>query len=77
VKNCCSRSKDEESYCAEGSAMLAEPEEKPLLGKMNVTFDEEQPDTPNYWVLATDYTNYAVVYYCKDLEDNMSSGECH
>ena len=27
----------------------------------------------NYWILSTDYDNYAIVYYCKNIDDKKSS----
>ncbi|KAF6733964.1 Apolipoprotein D [Oryzias melastigma] len=35
--------------------------------KLMVTFFENNPPSP-YWVLSTDYTNFALVYSCTDLE---------
>ncbi|XP_050088549.1 apolipoprotein D-like [Anopheles aquasalis] len=48
-----------------GRAVIAFPDESPLEAKLNVTFDATAVDvTANYWVLGTDYENYAVVWGC-------------
>ncbi|XP_049279472.1 apolipoprotein D-like [Anopheles funestus] len=48
-----------------GRAVIAFPDESPLEAKLNVTFDAAAVDvSANYWVLATDYDNYAVVWGC-------------
>ncbi|EFX87815.1 hypothetical protein DAPPUDRAFT_311900 [Daphnia pulex] len=48
---------------ANGKARLIEP------GKLSVSFTDRlsETDIPNYFVLATDYTTYAVVWNCFDL----------
>ncbi|XP_034233062.1 apolipoprotein D-like [Thrips palmi] len=53
----------------EGFAELADPSASPAVGKLTVTFkipvvgDQRAP----YWVLDTDYVNYAVVYSCNNI----------
>ncbi|ETN60996.1 apolipoprotein D [Anopheles darlingi] len=48
-----------------GRAVVAFPDESPLEAKLNVTFDATAVDvTANYWVLGTDYDNFAVVWGC-------------
>lgn len=27
----------------------------------------------NYWVLSTDYENYSIVFYCKNIDNNKSA----
>lgn len=48
-----------------GRAVVSFPDEDPTRGLLNVTFPETAP-TPvsNYWILRTDYTDYAVVVAC-------------
>ncbi|TMW49607.1 hypothetical protein DOY81_005311 [Sarcophaga bullata] len=36
-------------------------------GKLAVAFGRQNPDTPNYLVLGTDYDNWSVVYSCKNV----------
>ncbi|XP_054641357.1 apolipoprotein D-like [Dunckerocampus dactyliophorus] len=47
-----------------GSATAKDPSEP---AKLQVSFYEDSPPAP-YWVLASDYDNYALVYSCTDLE---------
>ncbi|XP_024659557.2 apolipoprotein D [Maylandia zebra] len=47
----------------EGTAKVIDPQEPAKLG---VNFLSFLPYTP-YWVLSTDYTNYSIVYSCKDV----------
>ncbi|KAK4029633.1 apolipoprotein D [Daphnia magna] len=44
-----------------GSATVIEP------GKLGVSFSDTPATTANYWVLGTDYDNYAVVWSCTGL----------
>lgn len=55
-----------------GRAEVAFPNQVPLPGKLNVTFFPGQP-VANYWVLSTDYVNYAVVWSCRPLANNRSN----
>ncbi|XP_070504502.1 apolipoprotein D-like [Chironomus tepperi] len=57
---------------AEGTARISFPDEEPLRAQLNVTFDANQPNLSNYWVLSTDYSNYAFVVSCMDLQENRS-----
>ncbi|KAL7033667.1 hypothetical protein ACKWTF_007670 [Chironomus riparius] len=57
---------------AEGIARISFPDEEPLRAQLNVTFDANQPNLSNYWVLSTDYSNYAFVVSCMNLQDNRS-----
>uniref|UniRef100_A0AAG5D074 Apolipoprotein D n=1 Tax=Anopheles atroparvus TaxID=41427 RepID=A0AAG5D074_ANOAO len=50
---------------ADGTAVLSYPDEEQLQGKLSVAFFGAKPDRSNYWVLDTDYTNYAVVFSCE------------
>ncbi|XP_031600902.2 apolipoprotein D-like [Oreochromis aureus] len=47
----------------EGTAKVIDPQEPAKLG---VNFMSFLPNTP-YWVLSTDYTDYSIVYSCKDV----------
>lgn len=31
------------------------------------------PKNSNYWILDTDYDNYALIYYCKNLSESKSA----
>lgn len=31
------------------------------------------PNNSNYWIMDTDYDNYAIIYSCKNLSDNKSA----
>lgn len=48
-----------------GRAVVSFPDETPVRGLLNVTFPDTAP-TPvsNYWILRTDYFDYAVVTAC-------------
>ncbi|XP_051557010.1 apolipoprotein D-like [Myxocyprinus asiaticus] len=47
----------------EGTAKIVDESEP---AKLEVSFFENAPDAP-YWVLATDYDNYTLVYSCSDI----------
>ncbi|XP_055602188.1 apolipoprotein D-like [Uranotaenia lowii] len=53
-----------------GRAVVAFPDEVPLQAKLNVTFDAAAEVSANYWVLDTDYDNFAVVWGCFQLPPN-------
>uniref|UniRef100_U5ER28 Apolipoprotein D n=1 Tax=Corethrella appendiculata TaxID=1370023 RepID=U5ER28_9DIPT len=72
VKNCCKRSRHAQTSCVEGSAYVSYPKAGPVEGKLNVTFSGP-PDNSNYWILATDYENYSIVYSCKNISDEKSA----
>lgn len=52
--------------------VISFPNEVPIRGLYNVTAPDYNPNTPvsNYWILKTDYTNYAVVANCRELSDD-------
>jgi len=54
---------------AEGSAVLGEPDNLSHPGKLIVNFDSQpafaRSTTTNYNIIDTDYTSYAVVYFCE------------
>lgn len=52
-----------------GKATLSYPDINPTVAKLNVTFSPYQPNQSNYWIVATDYDHYSLVYSC------LSSGE--
>ncbi|KAI7810292.1 apolipoprotein Da, duplicate 2 [Triplophysa rosa] len=49
----------------EGTAKIVDPSEP---AKLEVSFFEDAPASP-YWVLATDYDNYTLVYGCTEALD--------
>lgn len=55
-----------------GRAVLTYPERDPLPAKLTVQFSPEQP-TSIYWTLSTDYSNYAVVWSCRELPNGRSN----
>lgn len=55
----------------EGTAKLSFPDEVPVQGKISVSFFNK-PFVPNYFVMETDYTNYSIVWNCKDVGENES-----
>lgn len=60
-------------YEEEGLAVLAFPNASPVLGVLNVTFPGQPPFHPNYYVLDTDYDNYALVWNCWQISINVKS----
>lgn len=62
------RRKNEETNYAQ----LSFPKEVPLLGKLSLSPTQEFKN-PNYWILDTDYSNYAIAYDCEDNRDKHSS----
>lgn len=72
VENCCERLPDTTINCSVGKAFVSYPNESPLEGRLNVTFGGP-PDSSNYWIMDTDYDNYAVIYSCKNLSDDTSA----
>uniref|UniRef100_A0A182ITN6 Apolipoprotein D n=1 Tax=Anopheles atroparvus TaxID=41427 RepID=A0A182ITN6_ANOAO len=56
-----------------GRAVVAFPDEVPLEAKLNVTFgpNPENGISANYWVLGTDYDNFAVVWGCFGVGDTL------
>lgn len=45
------------------------------VGHLFLTFDDAPHTIINYCLVASDYTNYAVVWSCTDLGDGRSNGE--
>lgn len=43
--------------------------------KVSITFLFAELVSSDYWVLATDYSNYAFVYSCRNLDDNEMQGK--
>lgn len=59
-----------------GTAVLVDPSADPLVGKLAVAFDPKTPGTTaNYWVLGTDYDNFAIVWNCYNLRNGKSAGK--
>jgi hypothetical protein len=63
-----------EDYPYEKSArgFLAFPDASPTLGLMNVTYtpNAESASETNYYIIATDYFQYAIGWACEDLDDD-------
>uniref|UniRef100_A0A4Y0BM78 Apolipoprotein D n=1 Tax=Anopheles funestus TaxID=62324 RepID=A0A4Y0BM78_ANOFN len=72
VQNCCERLPNTTLKCSIGKAVVSFPDEFPLEGKFNVTFGGP-PNNSNYWILDTDYDNYALIYYCRNLSASKSA----
>lgn len=72
VENCCERLPNITLHCSVGKAFVSYPDQVPLEGKLNVTFGGP-PVSSNYWIMDTDYDNYAVIYSCKNLSENKSA----
>uniref|UniRef100_A0A182NRI3 Apolipoprotein D n=1 Tax=Anopheles dirus TaxID=7168 RepID=A0A182NRI3_9DIPT len=76
VENCCERLPNTTIKCSIGKAVVSFPDEFPLEGKLNVTFGGPiltAPNTSNYWIMDTDYDNYALIYFCKNLSTSKSA----
>lgn len=56
-----------------GRAVISFPDETPLRAQLNVSFFDMPNDRSNYWVLSTDYINYALVFSCEDLPNERSN----
>lgn len=54
-----------------GRAVPSFPNQTPLPAKLDVVFFPDQEPAP-YWVLSTDYTNYAIVWSCLNLPNGRS-----
>lgn len=72
VENCCERLPNTNLSCSIGKAVVSFPDAIPLEGKLNVTFGGP-PNNSNYWIMDTDYDNYAIIYSCKNLSENKSA----
>ncbi|XP_053680154.1 apolipoprotein D-like [Anopheles nili] len=72
VENCCERLPNTTVKCSIGKAVVSFPDQFPLEGKLNVTFGGP-PLNSNYWIMDTDYDNYAVIYFCKNLSATTSA----
>ncbi|XP_050088550.1 apolipoprotein D-like [Anopheles aquasalis] len=72
VENCCERLPNTTVKCSIGKAVVSFPDQFPLEGKFNVTFGGP-PNNSNYWIMETDYDNFAVIYYCKNISDSKSA----
>lgn len=46
---------------------LSYPDEQPLRGILSLVYRAKGAPKPNYFILDTDYTNYAVVWGCRTL----------
>lgn len=61
------------SKVAIGIAVRSYPNETPLTAKFNVTFGNRPPNVSNFWIVDTDYENYAFVYGCVNMPDGYGS----
>lgn len=52
---------------------LSSPNELPASGKLSISPNKEFSSKSNYWILDTDYLNYAIAYDCEDNRDKHSS----
>uniref|UniRef100_A0A182YPT4 Apolipoprotein D n=1 Tax=Anopheles stephensi TaxID=30069 RepID=A0A182YPT4_ANOST len=59
-------------YAVDGVALLSYPEAQVLEAKLNVSFYGTPNDESNYWVLDTDYENYALVWSCRPIGEERS-----
>lgn len=57
-----------------GQSAVSFPAENPLRGMLSLSFGGAPPTTSNYWILNTDYTNFAVVWFCQNLNATHSQG---
>lgn len=63
----------DEIFERSATALLAFPDESPLRGMLNVTYYQDREATGvNYYVIATDYFQYAVGWACEDIGTNES-----
>ncbi|XP_055605082.1 uncharacterized protein LOC129753306 [Uranotaenia lowii] len=72
VENCCERLPNVTLHCSIGKAVVSFPDADTIVGKLNVTFGGPPKDS-NYWIMDTDYDNYAIIYSCKNLSDSTSA----
>lgn len=56
-----------------GYARISYPDDLTKPGKISISFSKNFKES-NYWILDTDYNNYAVIWYCKEILDNVSEG---
>uniref|UniRef100_A0AAG5CZY5 Apolipoprotein D n=1 Tax=Anopheles atroparvus TaxID=41427 RepID=A0AAG5CZY5_ANOAO len=59
-------------YAVDGKAVLSYPDVDMLEAKLNVSFYGAPNDESNYWVLDTDYDNYALVWSCEPIGGERS-----
>lgn len=51
---------------------LSYPDATPRVGMLNVTYDDRDDGDVNYYILGTDYYNYAITWGCENLENDQS-----
>uniref|UniRef100_A0A182PVG9 Apolipoprotein D n=1 Tax=Anopheles epiroticus TaxID=199890 RepID=A0A182PVG9_9DIPT len=59
-------------YAVDGLALLSYPEAEVLEAKLNVSFYGAPNDESNYWILDTDYEQYALVWSCEPIGEDRS-----
>ncbi|XP_038121516.1 outer membrane lipoprotein Blc [Culex quinquefasciatus] len=55
-----------------GIAYISDPLLDPVVAKLNVSYGILASGISNYWVVDTDYRNFAVVYSCTPIDDSES-----
>ncbi|CRK96694.1 CLUMA_CG009968, isoform A [Clunio marinus] len=55
-----------------GQAQLTNPNENPLTGKLDVTGFGSGTTSAIFWVMDTDYSDYAVVWSCRNISRGRS-----
>lgn len=64
---------EDELFERTATALLAFPDETSRRGLLNVTYyADREADETNYYVIATDYFQYAVGWACEDISENES-----
>lgn len=54
------------------TGFVSYPNLDPIPGLLSLSADGV-PTTHNYLILATDYDNYAIVWNCREIENNQNS----
>lgn len=57
-----------------GQSAVSFPNENPLRGMLSLSFGGP-PTTSNYWILDTDFVNYSVVWFCREVNATHSQGK--
>lgn len=57
-----------------GHSWVSFPDRVPLPAMMSLSFTGA-PRNSNYWILATDYNNYSIVWFCDNIGNGQSTGK--